>query len=286
MQGEVTNRFIRCLNYLKENYRIPSYRQFAMAIDIHPQCISDILRGKREVNTDIVQKSVKHFNLNPIYIFTGAGPFQLDDDNQRQEAVSPVVTIVTDPMGDERIVHVPVAAQAGYGSQLNDPVFFEDLPTFSLPGNKFRSSTHRCFDVAGDSMEPTLYSGDKVVCSFIEPENWLTDIRNNYVYVLITQSSVVVKRVENKLKNEGVLALISDNSFYEPYEIELKDLLEVWMVSVKISPFMASPSNVRNGLHNEVDILKNTIADQTKLIQSLNNTVEKLLRQNRSTMTR
>lgn len=285
MQGEVTNRYLTGLNYLKEKHIIPSTRQFAITIGVHPQCISDIVRGKREVNIDIIHKTIEHYKLNPVYIFTGKGTILLDSKDSDENS-NPILTIVTDKEGDERIVHVPVAAQAGYGNQLNDVIYIKNLPNFSLPGPQFRSSTHRCFDVAGDSMEPTLYSGDKVVCSFIEPENWFAGIRNNYVYVLISSSSVVVKRVCNNLKRDGKLMLVSDNSFYAPYELELKDLLEVWQVSVKISPFMPSPSHIRNGLHNEVDLLKNTISDQSKLIQSLNSTVEKLLRQNRGTMSR
>lgn len=284
MQGEVTKRYINCVNHLKENHRFPSLRQFAITIGVHPQCISDIVRSKREVNSDIIHKTIAEYKINPVYLYTGEGPLTMDETPK--ENTEAILTIVTDESGEERIVHVPVAAQAGYGNQLNDRVFIEDLPRFSLPGTRFRSSTHRCFDVAGDSMEPTLFSGDQVVCSFIEPNDWINGIRSNYVYVLVTHSSVVVKRVVNNLKKNGCLVLKSDNSFYSPYELELKDVLEVWMVSVKISPFMPSPSNMRNGFHNEVDMLRNTISDQTKLIQSLNSTVEKLLRQNRGSMIR
>ncbi len=289
MQGEVTNRFITCIEYLKEKHIIPSTRQFALAIGIHPQCISDIIRSKREVNTDIINKAVEQFNISPNFLFTGKGSIlliEVSSSNSEPLNVDPILTVVTDSNGDERIVHVPVAAQAGYGNQIHDAMFFENLPSFSLPWQQFKSSSYRCFDVAGDSMEPTLYSGDKVVCSFVESENWFNGIRDNYVYVLVTHSSVYVKRVVNNLKHSGTLALISDNSFYAPTEIELKDLLEVWTVSLKISPFMPSPNNIRNGLHNEVEILKTTIADQGKLIQSLNNTIEKLLRQNRSSTIR
>ena len=44
---------------------------------------------------------------------------------------------------------------------------------------------------------------------------------------------------------------------------------------------MQSPNNIKNGLDKVVDNLKDTIHDQSKLIQSLNTTIEKLLKQNR-----
>ena len=80
--------------------------------------------------------------------------------------------------------------------------------------------------------------------------------------------------------------LISDNSYYQPYSMELVNIIEIWKVTHKISDFMPSPRNIRNAFHTEVDLLKETIADQSKLIRSLNSTVEKLLKQNRSSYTR
>ena len=77
--------------------------------------------------------------------------------------------------------------------------------------------------------------------------------------------------------------MISDNSYYSHYDLHIDEIKEIWMVTHKISPFMPNPSNVRNALHAEVDILKETISDQSKMIKSLNATVEKLLKMNRST---
>lgn len=285
MLGEVSLRFIESLEYLKSNNKIPSTRQFAKAINIHPQCISDVVRGKREVNCDILLKAIKFYNLNPLYLYTGEGEI-LIDKTATTTSQEPIITIVTDNTGNERIVHVPISAQAGYGQQLHDPLFIQNLPTFSLPGFQYNHGSFRCFDVSGDSMEPSIYNGEKIICNFVERDNWFNGIKENHVYVIITKESVVVKRVINRLKSNGTLELISDNNYYEPYEIELKDVVEVWNVKEKISPFLPSPRNIRNGLHNEVDHLKTTISDQSRLIKSLNATVEKLLKANRTSSVR
>ena len=286
MLNDVSFRFIQCLEYLKSNNKIPSTRQFALSIGIHPQCISDVVCGKRTVNCDIISKAVETFKLNPVFLYTGEGSILLNGVESSNGSTDQILTIVTDEIGKERIVHVPVEAQAGYGTQLHDPTYVQELPTFSLPGSHYENGSHRCFDVSGDSMEPSIYNGDKVVCHFIEPENWFNGIKENHVYVIISREGVVVKRVVNNLKQYGTLVLVSDNNFYNPFEIELKDIVEIWQVSVKISPFMPSPRNIRNGLHDEMDILKSTITDQSKMIQSLNATVEKLLKQNRITTIR
>jgi len=287
MQTSLTLRFIECVNLVKESEKIPSTRQFSKLIDVHPQCISDIVTGKREANADIISKIVEQFNINANYIFTGKGkPFYSEESEVAQTKSDPVLAVVTNDTGSERIVHVPYAAQAGYVDQFQDPVYMQDLPSFSLPDQRFNTGTYRCFEISGDSMEPTIFSGEKVVCSFVEPNLWLSNIKNNYVYVLITKTGVVIKRVINNLASDAELLIKSDNSFYDCYNMEAADIKEVWLVTHKISPFMPSPSNIRNALHMEVDNLRLTIADQGKMILSLNSTIEKMLKQNRQLSTR
>ena len=186
-----------------------------------------------------------------------------------------VLTIVTNSQEDERIVHVPIPAQAGYAGEIMDPTFIQDLPTFTLPDYKYKVGTHRSFDVAGDSMEPTLFEGDKVVCSYLEPTLWENSIKDNYVYVIVTRGDVVVKRVFNHIKEKKQLELHSDNSFYNPYNVNLGDVREIWYVRAKVSPFLPSPQNIQNTLYEEIRQLQNVIQKQSQLIQGLNMSVEK-----------
>lgn len=282
MKSQVTIRFLDCLNHIKNLQLIPSTRQFALKLDVHPQCISDICTGKREVNSDIIHKAVTTCDFNPSYIFTGKGEYLISDDLDLTKN-KPILTVVTNSHGEERIIHVPIEAQAGYRHQMLDPVYMQDLPSFSLPDQKYLHGTYRCFDINGDSMEPSLYGGDKVVCEFVEQEHWMSGIKNNHVYVVITQDDILVKRVQNNLKDKGQLQLISDNDFYEKSHVEINELVELWQVTAKISQFFPSPRNVRNTFHTEIDNLKDTITEQSKMIRSLNSTIEKLLKQNRVT---
>ncbi len=284
MQTQLTERFILCMNLIKENNNIPSNRQFSKLIDTHPQCISDVMTGKREANADLISKLVEIFEINANYIFTGKGePFmdQTDEVSVPEKSPEPIITVVTDANGSERIVFVPYAAQAGYPNQFHDPVYMQNLPTFNLPDVRFQTGTHRCFEVSGDSMEPTIFAGEQVVCSFVEQDNWYNSIKSNYVYVIVSQSGIIIKRVVNNISTDQELLIRSDNSFYDAFTIPVEDVKEVWLVTHKISPFMPSPSNIRNALHMEVDNLRMTISDQGKMIQSLNSTIEKMLKQNR-----
>jgi phage repressor protein C with HTH and peptisase S24 domain len=272
----VTDRFISCIERLKERADIKSIRQFALNVDYHPQNLNDIIKGKRDVTIELIKNATEIYKINPQYIFTGIGSMFLDDEIVQQSSVEPIYRSL------EKILYVPTAAYAGYTDQYNDPVFMEDLVSFSLPDYKFQHGTYRCFDIAGDSMEPSLYAGDKVVCSLVDNNNFYSSVRNNLVYVIVMDSSIVVKRVKNRIRENSTIELLSDNSYYQPYEVPANEIKEIWHVEVKISPYLPSPNNIRHAFHEEMDGMKKTIDHQSKSIQLLNQTVEKLLKQNRA----
>lgn len=282
MSNIVTQRFINCHNKLIADNTVRSSRQFAMSLDYLPQSLGEILKGRRDVTIEVLRKAIELYKINPFYIFCGEGSMLHTDGPQNNSGLP--ITIIDSKDQVEKIVHVPIAAQAGYGGQIHDPIYFNDLKTFSLPDDRYNVGTFRCFDVAGDSMEPTLFEGDKVVCSFIEKDAIANTLRDNYVYVIVTKNDVLVKRIINKIHDSGCIEVFSDNDFYKPYPIPVEDIEEVWFVKVKISPFMPSPSNVRNNFHNEVETLKATIQGQSDVIKELNVTIEKMLKYNRSRM--
>lgn len=245
-----------------------------MELEYLPQSLSEILKGRRDVTIELIRKAVEVYKLNPIFIFTGEGSMTLSDEINKDFRV---LTVVTDVSDDERIVHVPVPAQSGYVSELNNPSFIQNLPSFTLPDYKYKVGTHRCFDVSGDSMEPTLFEGDKVVCSFIEPNLWQTAVKDNYVYVIVTNDDIVTKRVSNQLKINKVLELLSDNNYYERYSIPLSAIKEIWYVRAKLSPFLPSPNRINNLLVDEIQSLKEALREQTTNMGNLSETIEKLV---------
>ncbi len=274
MNSIITQRFIKCHDKLRENSKVRSSRQFALSLDYLPQSLSEILKGRRDVTIELLRKAVETYELNPIYLLSGDGTMFLTGE---ENSGFRLLTIVTDGQDDERIVHVPIPAQAGYAGEVLDPEFVESLPTYTLPDYKYSIGTHRSFDVCGDSMEPTLFEGDKVICSFLESSLWEGTVKDNYVYVVVTRGDVLVKRVFNQLKEDKTIKLVSDNSFYMPNKTAIEDVREIWYVRAKLSPFLPSPNNIQNIVRAEVKELKQTIMDQGKLVENLNKTIEKLV---------
>ncbi|MCZ2101219.1 MAG: LexA family transcriptional regulator [Chitinophagales bacterium] len=273
----VTKRFVSCIEYLREQNRVKSIRQFALQVEYHPQNLSDIMKGKRDVTLELLHNSIETFNINPSYIFSGQGDMFTDTEDESPK--EPTFNHATD-----NILYIPAAAHAGYTDQYQDEVYLQDLIHFSLPDYKFQHGNYRCFDIVGDSMEPVLFAGDKVVCSLVDSNNYYSSIRNNLVYVIVLENAIVVKRVKNMVRECGKLELISDNSFFDPYPIDISEVKEVWHVEVKISAFLPSPNNIRNSFHEEMDDIRSTMDKQSRNIAVLNQTIEKLLKQNRSAL--
>jgi phage repressor protein C with HTH and peptisase S24 domain len=270
MASKVSERFVKCIDQLKENNTIKSLRQMALALDYTPQNLNEIYNGKRDATIDLIKTAVEVYNINPNYLFTGQGPsFSEDVDN-----------LISEKNQLDKIVYVPMAAHAGYAEQYTDPLFVSDLINFSLPDYKFHHGTYRCFDVVGDSMEPSLYAGDKVVCSQVDMSYYKSAIRANHVYVLVLQDGIVVKRLTSAQDSKSIKC-VSDNDYYNPYDVSLEDIRQLWYVEVKISPFLPSPNNIRQAFHSEMDSMRQLINSQSQSIQMLNQTIEKLLKQNR-----
>lgn len=180
-----------------------------------------------------------------------------------------LLTIVTDSANEERILHVPEPAMAGYAGEVIDPEFVQELPAYHLPGYEFQQGTFRSFDISGDSMTPLLQPGDKVVCRFIEPRDWLTSILDNHVYVIVSRGNVVIKRVINNLSRHRHLMLKSDNEEYRPYRLNINDIREVWYVKTRISTFDHSLRESESVLHDQMESLQSAFMEQKQLLKML-----------------
>ena len=233
----ISERFVQCLEALKEKNIVPSNRQFAIRLNFHPQSLNEILKKKRNVTVDLIKSAVEEFNLSPNFLYLGEGSMFNSVEDVQDTNVKNLPKVGIPHVADSIFNH--------YRQRLGDSTFLNTLPKIAVPGIP-NSEHYRCFDVSCDAMEPTLFHGDRVVCKFIPRSDWSNAIRNNFVYVLVTKSDVLIRRVINKIREEGLLSLNSDNAFFGSTDFSLEELVEVWQVSLKISPFVPSPTNQRN----------------------------------------
>lgn len=155
-----------------------------------------------------------------------------------------ILASTVDSSNDENIELVNEKARAGYTSGFSDPEYISELPVFKLP---FLSSNkkYRTFQLKGDSMLPipekAYVTGEFVV-------DW-NDIANGEACVVLTMDEgIVFKIVENKIKEEGILTLYSLNPAYEPFDVKVTDIREIWKFVHFISQELPDPVLPENQL--------------------------------------
>ncbi len=125
---------------------------------------------------------------------------------------------------------VPVKAAAGYLAGYGDPEFLDELNTFTLP--MLAPGNYRAFEIVGDSMLPTP-SGSVIVAEKLDD---VDNVKSNFTYIVVSRNEgIVYKRVmkNNKLKNK--LTLISDNTVFQPYSVNVEDVIEIWKAEMVLS---------------------------------------------------
>lgn len=135
-----------------------------------------------------------------------------------------LLTISVDREGDENIELVPVKAQAGYTNSYGDLDFIGSLQRFSLPFLP-KDKTYRSFQIEGDSMLP-VPEGAWVTCSFIQ--DWNTIKPGTPSIVVTKDEGIVFKLVYSQLDKNQTLLLVSANRNYQPYELPIKQVVELW----------------------------------------------------------
>lgn len=163
-----------------------------------------------------------------------------------------VLATTVNSENEENIELVNVAAKAGYKQGYADPDFIKVLPTFQLPFLD-KSRKYRTFQISGDSMPP-VSDGSFVTAEYLP--NW-TMIKDGFPHILITKDEgLVFKNVVNHIKEKKCLTLISTNSVYEPYEIDISEVLEIWKFVNYINADPPSPNIDKSSLHQAVQRLE------------------------------
>lgn len=167
-----------------------------------------------------------------------------------------VLSISVDKNDNENIELVPVKASAGYTNGYGDPEFIQELPKIYIP--MLTGGTYRGFEIKGDSMLP-IQPESIVVGQYLD--NW-HDIKSGFTYVVVTENEgVVYKRVENKIYDEGVLELHSDNKAYSSYSVPVEEVNEIWEAKMYMSSSFPTPQK-----NNTEEVSFN---DMTKMIMEL-----------------
>ena len=192
--------------------------------------------GRSEPPIEVLVKISKFFNISiDLLVSVDIRKYPLEEilrlpDNRI------VLPVVVDRLGNNSIEIVPQKASMGYLSGYSDPEYIESLQRISLPF--LVNGKYRAFPAKGDSMPP-FKDGSYIIGKYVED---IEDLKPNKSYVFVTlNDGISYKRLKAKKKKSITVA--ADNPFYNPYDIPLGEIVEIWQYASGIFPEDFEPDN-------------------------------------------
>lgn len=175
-----------------------------------------------------------------------------------------LLPVVVDNEGNKYIEIVPQKASMGYLNGFSDPEYIESLPRIQLPF--LGHGIFRGFMADGDSMPP-FADGTCVIGEYVEQ---LDDLKSSKEYMFITTEGYTFKTFVKR--NKTTLTVAADNTFYDSYDIALKDVIQIWRYVRGILPQDYKPYYLpdHTRLRNLVDEAKRSISNLENGILKLN----------------
>lgn len=161
---------------------------------------------------------------------------------------------------ERNLIHfVPIKAAAGYLTSYADNEFIDELNTFTLP--MLKGGQYRAFEIIGDSMMPTP-SGSIIVGEKVDS---MDEVKNGQAYIVVSKNEgIVYKRIQKNTKVKNKLTLESDNSNFQPYQINTEDVVELWIAQVVIGKVTTQQRWDVNSLANLVTNLQHQVTNLKK----------------------
>lgn len=166
-----------------------------------------------------------------------------------------VLATTIDPENEENIELVPEKAKAGYATGFADPEYIKELPLFQLPFLS-KQKKYRTFQLSGDSMLP-IPGGSWVTAEFLQDWNNIID---GHAYIILTlDDGIVFKIAENHINTENKLTLFSLNPIYDPYDVHIAQIKEIWQFVHYICTELPNPLEPKDELFKNVESIKKEI---------------------------
>ncbi|MCU7614363.1 helix-turn-helix domain-containing protein [Chryseobacterium sp. GMJ5] len=206
-----------------------SQQSFAESIGMSRVRYSKYEDGRSEPPYEILISISKFFNISIDLLLTlDIKKYPLEEMLQLSDKRI-LLPIIVDQSGNNSIEIIPQKASMGYLSGYSDPEYIENLQRISLPF--LTHGKYRAFPAQGDSMPP-FKDGSYIIGKYVEN---IEDLKSGKSYIFITlDDGITYKRLN--AKKENFITVSADNEFYEPYDIDLKNIVEIWQYASGIFP--------------------------------------------------
>jgi transcriptional regulator with XRE-family HTH domain len=236
----------------------------AAALDLKRSTLSGYENGVAQPGIDVLVSFSGYFNLSIDTLLkidiAGLSESQLGELERGYDAYVKgsnlrVLTTTVNSENRENIEMVSEKAKAGYTTGYADPEFIGELPVFNLPFLSEKRK-YRAFQLKGDSMFP-IPEGSWVTGEYLQ--DWNELINGNAYIVFTIDDGIVFKIVENNIRKTGKLTLFSLNPLYEPYEIHINEVREIWKFVNYISNELPEPVMPEKQIFQSIAIMKNDL---------------------------
>jgi hypothetical protein len=209
---------------IKSN-REKSKTVFANKLGTKGHIIDLYLQDKRKITYEQAKRLCSVYKVNEAYMFQGQGkPF--NGQLPKEDRLAMALGIDFNP----NILFTNIEA---FSSNTVGVDLLEANDHFHIPG---LLGELVAFNINGDSMAPTIRTGDMVICNPIET---VKEMKDNDIYAVVTNQSVWVKRVQRCFDPHGRwthLKLISDNfQEYDPFLVEIKEVRKLLKVKRRLT---------------------------------------------------
>ena len=222
-------KFSNNIKYLR-NQKLKSQALLAKELKITRNMISAYEEGRAEPNFDTLIRISEYYQL-PIDALLKTDLRIGDIDSKVNLGDRVLFPVQINENNEDVIEIIHKEASAGYLQGYSDTEYIANLPIMNLsflPTGKFRA-----FPIKGDSMYPRVKEGDFVVGKYVED---IQQVKNNFCYIILTkEDGLVYKRLQTEKIDQGYIKLMSDNKMYQPYDLHLSEVLEVWEFTVNLS---------------------------------------------------
>lgn len=166
---------------------------------------------------------------------------------------------------------IKASAHADFIKNFHEENSFEVSDRYRIPG--FNSTfEQKLFEVAGDSMTPTLLSGDVLIC---QNQPHIDNILDGTLILLVTESGILIKRI--RLDNNTDFLLLESDNHLAPDQLKKIPKSEIYQAMVvrgKISSVIlphhqiASKGKIQN-MEEAIDFLKKEVVRLNRKLSSL-----------------
>jgi len=236
----------------------------AAALNLKRSTLSGYENGVAQPGIDILVSFSGYFNMSIDTLLkidmTSLSESQLGELERGYDAYIKgsnlrVLTTTVDSGNRENIELVTEKAKAGYTTGYADPEYIGELPVFTLPFLSDKRK-YRTFQLKGDSMLP-IPDRSWVTGEFLQ--DWMNIVSGKAYIVFTLNEGIVFKILENNIRKDGKLVLFSLNPLYEPYEVHINEVKEIWKFVNYISSELPEPVLPEKQIFQSIALMKNDL---------------------------